>query len=45
VDIGLERPSATTHDLKDALAAALAGRPVPRPVTQAVGCYIADFAR
>lgn len=45
VDLGLERPAATTHDLGDALAAVVAGRPVPHPTTQAVGCYIADFVR
>jgi hypothetical protein len=45
VDLGLERPSATTHDLADALTAVLAGRPVAHPTTQAVGCFIADFAR
>jgi hypothetical protein len=45
VDLGLERPAATKHDLGDALAAILAGKPVAEPVTQAVGCFIADFAR
>jgi hypothetical protein len=45
VDLGLERPSPTQHDLADALAAVLAGKPVPHPTTQAVGCFIADFAR
>jgi hypothetical protein len=43
VDLGLERPAPTVHDLDDALTAVLAGRPVEHPVTQAVGCYIADF--
>ncbi len=45
VDLGVERPAATTHDLADALTAVVAGRPVLNPETQAVGCYIADFAR
>jgi len=45
VDLGLERPAPTTHDLADALTAVLAGRPVGHPTTQAVGCFIADFAR
>lgn len=45
VDLGVERPSPTAHDLADALAAVVAGRPVPHPTTQAVGCFIADFAR
>jgi len=45
VDLGLERPAPTTYDLSEALEAALDGRPVPHPVTQAVGCYIADLTR
>jgi hypothetical protein len=45
VDLGLERPAAMTHDLADALAAVLAGKPVLHPTTQAVGCFIADLAR
>jgi hypothetical protein len=45
VDLGLERPAPTTHDLADAIAAVLAGRPVAHPTTTAVGCFIADFAR
>jgi len=45
VDLGLERPSPTMHDLDEALTAVLAGKPVARPATQAVGCFIADFAR
>lgn len=45
VDLGVERPSPTQHDLADALAAVLAGKPVPHATTQAVGCFIADFAR
>lgn len=45
VALGLERPAATRHDLEDALTAVLAGRPVPQPTTQAVGCFLADFLR
>ncbi len=45
VDLGVERPAPTVHDLDDALTAVLAGAPIPHPVTQSVGCYIADFAR
>ena len=45
VDFGVDRPAATEHDLQDAIAAVLAGKPVAHPETQAVGCYIADFAR
>jgi hypothetical protein len=45
VELGLERPAPTKHDLDDALTAVLAGAPVPHRVTHAVGCFIADFAR
>jgi ribosomal protein L35AE/L33A len=45
VDFGVDRPAATEHDLHDAIAAVLAGKPVRHPQTQPVGCYIADFAR
>jgi hypothetical protein len=45
VDLGVERPVPTTHDLADALAAVVSGKPVPHPTTQAVGCFIADLAR
>lgn len=43
VELARERPAATTHDLRDALAAVLAGRPPDRPRTQAIGCFIADM--
>src|SRR5262249_31775449 len=43
VNIGLERPAPTVHDLADALAATLRGAPVRQAATTAVGCYIADF--
>ena len=42
VDFGRARAAPTTHDLEDAVAAVLAGRPVPQEVTPAVGCSIAD---
>ena len=42
-DLGLERPSASAHDLADALSDVLAGRPVAHARTQAIGCFIADF--
>jgi hypothetical protein len=45
VDIARERPSPTRHDLDDALAATLAGKPVAQAVTQAVGCFISDFVK
>jgi len=45
VELGVERPAATERDLANALAAVVAGKPVAAATTQAVGCYIADFAR
>jgi hypothetical protein len=45
LNLGVERPAATRHDLADALTDVLAGQPVREPRTQAVGCYVADFAR
>ena len=45
VELGRERPAATTRDLRDALNAALAGRTVSPARTQAVGCFIADMVR
>ncbi len=45
VELGVERPAPTTHDLADALTATLAGAPVAHPITQAVGCFIADLTR
>ena len=40
--VGKKRFEATTHDLRDALDAVLAGRPAPTPRTRAVGCSLAD---
>lgn len=37
---GKRRPAATHHDLRDALDAVLAGRPVPTARTQAIGCFL-----
>ena len=45
VDLGRERPSPTRRDLFDALTAIVAGQPAPHATTQAVGCFISDFAR
>ena len=45
VSLGVERPAAMRKDLEDALSATLAGTAVSEPVTQAVGCFIADFGR
>jgi hypothetical protein len=43
VELGRERPTATRQDLRSALVATLAGRPVVPARTQAVGCFIADM--
>jgi len=43
--VGIEKAMATRHDLHDAIAATLAGKPIRDNRTQAVGCYIADFLR
>jgi hypothetical protein len=45
VSIGVERPSATRHDVQDALTAVLAGRTPAAPTQPAVGCFIADFVQ
>ena len=39
-DLGRSRTVTTEFDLRDALDAVLAGRPVTRPLTTAVGCGI-----
>ena len=41
-DFGRARGSATTHELEDAIQAALSGK-APPPNTPGVGCYIADL--
>jgi len=38
--LGKPRQHVTEHDLVDALDAIVAGRPVPKPETQALGCFI-----
>jgi len=38
--LGKPRQQVTVHDLRDALDAVLAGRPVANPETKALGCYI-----
>jgi hypothetical protein len=40
VTIGQSRRAPTTHDLRDALDAVLAGKPVARAETPAVGCFV-----
>ncbi len=41
--LGQPRRQATSHDLRDALDAILAGKPAPHPETKALGCYIPDL--
>ena len=38
--LGKPRQNVTEHDLTDALDAILAGKPVPKPETEALGCFI-----
>jgi peroxiredoxin len=39
-DFGKQRNQATQSDLRDALDAVLAGKPVPHPFTKSIGCAI-----
>jgi hypothetical protein len=43
VDLGRARPAPTTHELEDALRAALAGKPMAKSEVRGVGCYISDL--
>jgi hypothetical protein len=43
-EFGKPRRQVTSHELRDALDALLAGRPVARPETEALGCFIVDPA-
>jgi len=43
VDLGRARPAPTTHELDDAIRAALAGSSVARSEVRGVGCYISDL--
>jgi len=42
--LGKTRQQITSHDVRDALDAVLAGRPVPHPNTEPIGCFITDPA-
>lgn len=42
-DFGRARPSPTSHELRDAIPAALNGKPVSPDHANAVGCYISDL--
>jgi hypothetical protein len=41
-DFGRARPAPTTHELADAIAAAVSGHPATLPSVAAVGCYLSD---
>lgn len=43
-DLGKPRQHVTSHDLRASLDAVLAGRDVPTPETEPLGCYIVDPA-
>ena len=43
-DLGKPRQHVTSHDLRASLDAVLAGRKVPTPETEPLGCYIVDPA-
>lgn len=43
VSFGHARPSPTTHELQDAITAALAGQAPPHQEVAGVGCYISDL--
>ena len=40
VEFGRSRPAPTTHELSDAIDAAIAGKPLANPAVKGVGCYI-----
>jgi hypothetical protein len=42
---GRARPMAITHDLEDAIAAVITGKPPKLPETRAVGCSLADVEK
>jgi hypothetical protein len=42
-DIGRARVAATTHELRDAVEAALSGKSLATDATHGVGCYISDL--
>ncbi|MGH9612620.1 MAG: redoxin domain-containing protein [Bryobacteraceae bacterium] len=43
VDFGKSRPSASDHNLEDAITATLNGKAVAKPITRAIGCFLADL--
>ena len=45
VEFGKDRPQPTVRDLERSLEAVIAGRPVPVPQTQAIGCILSDLVK
>ncbi|HTT19476.1 MAG TPA: redoxin domain-containing protein [Candidatus Sulfotelmatobacter sp.] len=43
IDLGRARPAPTTHELDDAIRAALAGQSLAHTEVRGVGCYISDL--
>jgi hypothetical protein len=43
VEFGRPRPAPTTHELNDAIEAALSGKPITPSAVKGVGCYISDL--
>ncbi len=43
IDLGRARPVPTTHELEDAIKAALAGKAIAKREVRGVGCYISDL--
>ena len=43
VDLGRARPAPTTHELNEAIRAAMTGKPVAKSEVRGVGCYISDL--
>jgi hypothetical protein len=43
VEFGRPRPAPTTHELSDAIEAALSGKPITPNAVKGVGCYISDL--
>lgn len=45
LSIGSERPQPSVHDLEAAIEAALAGKPIPKPLGPPVGCSIVSLGK
>jgi thiol-disulfide isomerase/thioredoxin len=43
VEFGRSRPAPTTHELSDAIEAAISGKPLADSAVKGVGCYISDL--